>query len=165
MSVCITGGSQLPRVVPWFQRMLCKMGHHKWEYIARGANPEAYRSCKCCPAVQREDMFYTMYRDTPGEVPSVYIQSQPIEAKPATQLKAWMVRGRAHVVFGPNGPQSLADWHKVKNDNTIRDVEVVPVNSWAATLNILRSDFVIIDQDRLAYAEIIPPKPFDPFSL
>jgi hypothetical protein len=145
------------------------MGWHAWNYVARGHNKEAYRTCKCCPKVEREDIFVTGYIDTTpeqqAEVKTLIASEQVISAKPQFPITAWKVQGKSHVVFGENGPKTLADWQAWTKNQALTAADLELQKDWYSTIDILRTDFVIVDPDRLAYPTLKKPSIFDPFQL
>jgi hypothetical protein len=90
------------------------MGWHTWRYVARGHNKEAYRLCQCCQKIEREDFILTDYTSATTaekeEVTTTIASEKTLITKPRFHITAWKIKGRNHVVFGENGPKSLADW-------------------------------------------------------
>ncbi len=47
-----------------WQKFLCKIGLHKWDYIKNGFEPDRFRKCKRCSKVQMFDDFSLDYIDS-----------------------------------------------------------------------------------------------------
>jgi hypothetical protein len=69
-------------------------------------------------------------------------------------LTAWLIRGKGYVCFGHRCPGCLHDWREYLKDETLKPNEVVFIQTWAQTLDILRNDFRIIDPEKLAYPDL-----------